>query len=67
MDALEANQGRDLKGPMVLDVLLHQGWLDEGYIIFSQYFDSIWWWRTSFPRKCPRKHWVCTLEGGAPA
>ena len=28
---------------MVRDLLRNQGWLDLGCIIFSQYFDSVWW------------------------
>jgi superfamily II DNA or RNA helicase len=43
VDALEANQERDPKYNVVVDMLLHKGWLNEGCIIFSQYFDSIWW------------------------
>jgi len=43
IDTLEANQERDPKCTVVRDILLHQHWLDEGCIIFSQYFDSIWW------------------------
>ena len=34
VEALEANQEHD--------TLVSHGWLDEGCIIFSQYFDSIW-------------------------
>jgi len=43
IDTLEANQERDPKCAVVLDILLGQHWLDQGCIIFSQYFDSIWW------------------------
>jgi hypothetical protein len=43
IDTLEAHQGRDPKCAVVLDILLGQHWLDQGCIIFSQYFDSIWW------------------------
>jgi len=48
--ALEANRDADPKFQIVLDLLRrgharnnHRPWLDEGCIIFSQYFDSIWW------------------------
>jgi hypothetical protein len=40
---LEANQECDPKYSVVLDTLLNKGWLNEGCVIFSQYFDSIWW------------------------
>jgi hypothetical protein len=43
VNALEANQERDPKYSVVLDTLLNKGWLNEGCVIFSQYFDSIWW------------------------
>ena len=48
--ALETNRDSDPKFQIVLDLLQrgharnnHRPWLDEGCIIFSQYFDSIWW------------------------
>lgn len=43
LKALMANQDRDRKYQEVLDYLLNKGWLDLGCIVFSQYFDSIWW------------------------
>ena len=36
IDALEANQDRDPKCGVVLDLLVRQGWIDDGCIIFSQ-------------------------------
>ena len=41
--ALEANQERDPKYQAIVDILLNRGWLERGCIIFSQYFDSIYW------------------------
>lgn len=41
--ALEANQDRDPKYAIVRRQLLESGWLELGCIIFSQYFDSVWW------------------------
>jgi superfamily II DNA or RNA helicase len=41
--ALDANQERDPKYQAVVDCLKARGWLNEGCIIFSQYFDSITW------------------------
>ena len=43
LKALEANQDRDPKYQQVWDYLMEKGWLDLGCIVFSQYFDSIWW------------------------
>lgn len=43
LKALEANQDRDPKYQKVLDYLVFKGWLELGCIVFSQYFDSIWW------------------------
>ena len=41
--ALEANQSRDPKYAVVLNQLTGKGWLDQGCIIFSQFYDSVWW------------------------
>jgi superfamily II DNA or RNA helicase len=43
LKALEANQDRDPKYQEVTDYLVSKGWLELGCIVFSQYFDSIWW------------------------
>lgn len=42
-DKLEANQERDPKYAGVLEYLLDKRWISRGCIVFSQYFDSIWW------------------------
>ncbi len=50
VEALDANRESDPKFQIVLD-LLQRGhpangrrpWLEEGCIVFSQYYDSIWW------------------------
>lgn len=41
--ALETNQDRDPKFERVLYYLRDQGWLEQGCILFTQYFDSAWW------------------------
>ncbi len=41
--ALEANQARDPKYEVVKRQLIERKWLRLGSIIFSQYFDSVWW------------------------
>ena len=41
--ALAANQTRDPKYFKVVELLVKERWIERGCIIFSQYFDSIWW------------------------
>ena len=41
--ALEANRERDPKYAVVRRVLVDDGWLESGCIVFSQYFDSVRW------------------------
>jgi superfamily II DNA or RNA helicase len=53
---LEANQERDPKCTAVLDILLDQHWLDAGCIIFSQYFDSIWWLAQQLTQDMPQEY-----------
>lgn len=43
LKALENNQERDPKYQKVLEYLVDKNWIEKGSIIFSQYFDSIWW------------------------
>lgn len=43
IDTLEANQDKDPKLANVLTYILEKRWLEKGCIIFSQYFDSIYW------------------------
>ena len=42
-DALEANRERDPKYAVVRRILVDEGWLKSGCIVFSQYFDSVQW------------------------
>ncbi len=41
--AIEANKEHDPKFNIVRNLLIDNNWLQLGCIIFSQYFDSIWW------------------------
>lgn len=41
--ALEANLEQDPKYAVVRRMLVDEGWLQSGCIVFSQYFDSVWW------------------------
>ena len=43
LKALDASQDKDPKYQKVIEYLINQGWLEMGCIVFSQYFDSIWW------------------------
>lgn len=50
---LEANQVKDPKYQIVMECLLHRGWLAKGCIIFSQYFDSLWWLADNLSKDLP--------------
>lgn len=41
--ALDANRERDPKYQQVVEYLIDRGWLQRGCIVFSQYFESVWW------------------------
>jgi hypothetical protein len=43
LKALNASQDKDPKYQKVVEYLIKKDWLSLGCIIFSQYFDSIWW------------------------
>jgi hypothetical protein len=48
---LEVSQDRDPKFQRVVDYLLNENWLMQGCIIFSQYFDSVWWLAEALSRE----------------
>ncbi len=50
---LEANQDQDPKYKVVMDCLINRGWLAKGCIIFSQYFDSLWWLAENLSQDLP--------------
>ena len=41
--AMESNREQDPKCAEVLRLLVEEEWLRHGGIVFSQYFDSVWW------------------------
>ena len=41
--AMESNLERDPKYAVVRQLLVQEGWLEHGCIVFSQYYDSVWW------------------------
>ena len=51
--ALEDNRERDPKFAAVMRLLVDDGWLDRGCIVFSQYFDSVWWLADQLTRELP--------------
>ena len=51
--ALEANNDRDPKCAVVSRLLLDEGWLQHGCIVFSQYYDSIRWLATQLSIDMP--------------
>ncbi len=53
--ALEQNQEEDPKGTEVLKYLLDKNWLGFGCIIFSQYYDSVWWLAELVTKKLPHE------------
>ena len=53
VQALEANQERDPKGAVVKTLIVDGGWLERGCIVFSQYYDSVWWLANRLTRDLP--------------
>ena len=55
VSALEANQEKDPKYKVILDCLIEKGWLEQGCIIFSQYYDSIFWLAENLSKELPEE------------
>ena len=51
--AMASNQERDPKYAAVLRLLVEDGWLRHGCIVFSQYFDSVWWLASQLTGELP--------------
>jgi len=51
--ALDASRDRDPKYQKVVEYLLDHAWIEHGCIIFSQYFDSVWWLAGQLSKKLP--------------
>jgi len=64
VNALEANQERDPKYQAVVDILLRRGWLELGCIIFSQYFDSIFWLASQLSQELLQQEPIGIYAGG---
>ena len=53
--AMESNRERDPKYSAVLRLLVEDGWLRHGCIVFSQYFDSVWWLASQLTGELPEQ------------
>ena len=51
--AMEANRDQDPKYAAVVRLLVDEGWLAHGCIVFSQYYDSLWWLAGRLTRELP--------------
>ena len=53
--AMEANRDRDPKCAALVRLLVDEGWLERGCIVFSQYYDSVWWLAGQLARELPEE------------
>ena len=51
--AMETNRDRDPKCAAVVRLLVDEGWLERGCIVFSQYYDSVRWLAGQLARELP--------------
>ena len=51
--AMETNRHQDPKAAAVTRLLVDDGWLERGCIVFSQYYDSVWWLANQLTRELP--------------
>ena len=51
--AMEASRDQDPKYAAVVRLLVNEGWLARGCIVFSQYYDSVWWLAGRLTRELP--------------
>ena len=51
--AMESNLERDPKLAAVRRLLVDELWLEQGCIVFSQYYDSVWWLANQLSRELP--------------
>ncbi|MEW5952366.1 MAG: hypothetical protein AB1815_01195 [Bacillota bacterium] len=52
--SLKVNE-RDPKYDVVMDCLLNRGWLEMGCIVFSQYYDSVFWLAENISQELPEE------------
>ena len=53
--ALEANREQDPKYAVLRRILVDEGWLQLGCVVFSQYFDSVWWLANRLTAELPEE------------
>jgi len=53
--SINANQEMDPKYAIIRNQLLSAGWLNLGCIVFSQYYDSIWWLANQLTKEFPEE------------
>ena len=53
--ALEANREQDPKYGVLRRTLVDEGWLQLGCVVFSQYFDSVWWLANQLTAELPEE------------
>ena len=52
---MEANRDRDPKCAAVVRLLVDEGWMERGCIVFSQYYDSVWWLAGQLTHELPEE------------
>lgn len=65
LNALDANRDRDPKFQQVLDYLLTRRWIELGCIVFSQYFDTVWWLASALSKEYLPEEPIGVYAGGA--
>lgn len=65
LSALDASRDRDPKFQQVLDYLLTRRWIELGCIVFSQYFDSVWWLANALSKEHLPEEPIGIYAGGA--
>ena len=64
IQSLKVEQDNDPKYTVVKELLIDRGWLDLGCIIFSQYFDSVWWLANKLTRDLSPQELIGIYAGG---
>jgi superfamily II DNA or RNA helicase len=65
LSALDASRDRDPKFQQVLDYLLRRQWINLGCIVFSQYFDTVWWLANALSKEHLPEESIGIYAGGA--
>jgi hypothetical protein len=65
LSALDASRDHDPKFQQVLDYLLARRWIELGCIVFSQYFDTVWWLANALSKEHLPEEPIGIYAGGA--